>query len=51
MAVFYDPDDVGTFVFDTDDVLEFVNAESQGASSDILQGVSILGCLPPFVIR
>ncbi|KAI9458738.1 GH3 auxin-responsive promoter [Boletus coccyginus] len=36
MAVSYEPDDVERYVFDTDDVLEFVDAESQGGSSDIL---------------
>ncbi|KAI9458737.1 GH3 auxin-responsive promoter [Boletus coccyginus] len=41
MAVFYDPDDVETFVFETHDVLEFVEAESQGTSSDILQGCDL----------
>ena len=39
MSVFYDPDDLGAFVFETEDVLEFMNVGVQGTSSDVLQGV------------
>ena len=39
MSVFYDPNDLETFVFETKDVLGFMNAEAQGTSSDVLQGV------------
>ncbi|KAH0826794.1 hypothetical protein J3R83DRAFT_5217 [Lanmaoa asiatica] len=38
MPVFLDPDDLETFVFETQDVLQFVNAEAQGTSTTILQG-------------
>lgn len=42
MSVFYDPDDTETFVFETEEAIEFVGAEAEGIPSDIVQGVSIL---------
>lgn len=47
MSVFFDPNDSETFVFDTEEVIEFVDAESEAICSNVLQGVSILGSLQP----
>ncbi|KAN0093413.1 GH3 auxin-responsive promoter [Tylopilus felleus] len=38
MSVFYDPDDTETFVFETEEAIEFVGAEAEGIPSDIVQG-------------
>ena len=36
MSAFYDPDDLETFVFETEDIVEFVDARSEGIPVDIL---------------
>lgn len=46
MSVFFDPNDLETFVFETEDVPEFVDTETWGTFPNTLQGVSILGSLP-----
>ena len=43
MSVFFDPNDPETFVLETEEAIEFVDAESSGITSDVVQAVSIFG--------
>ena len=41
MSVIFDPSDLDTFVLQTEDVLEFVDVNTEGISKNIVQAVSI----------